>query len=156
MGSVAGPGPGQPRGLDPASKRRKSRSESLPTVIGDQTQLVQLFQNLLGNAVKFRRERSAAVRISASRNGGCWRFAVEDNGIGIAPEHFDRIFQTFQRLHGREYPGTGIGLATCKKIVERHGGRIWLIPWSIRAARSSSPCRIRQPAEIGIPVGWIS
>jgi two-component system, sensor histidine kinase and response regulator len=101
-------------------------AESLPTVIGDQTQLVQLLQNLLGNAVKFCRRETPLVRVSASRDGGCWRFAVEDNGIGIASQHFDRIFQTFQRLHGREYPGSGIGLATCKKIVERHGGRIWV------------------------------
>ena len=98
----------------------------MPTVIGDQTQLVQLFQNLIGNAIKFRRQPPPQVRVTASRDGGCWQFAVEDNGIGIEKEHFDRIFQTFQRLHGQEYPGTGIGLAVCKKIVERHGGRIWL------------------------------
>ncbi len=100
--------------------------DSLPTVIGDQTQLVQLLQNLLDNAIKFRRQQSPRVRMTASRDGGCWQFAVQDNGIGIEQEHFERIFQTFQRLQGREYPGTGIGLALCKKIVERHGGRIWL------------------------------
>jgi two-component system, sensor histidine kinase and response regulator len=98
----------------------------MPTVIGDQTQLVQLLQNLIGNAIKFRREPPPRVRLSASRDGGCWEFAVEDNGIGIEEKHFEQIFQTFQRLHGQEYPGTGIGLAVCKKIVERHGGRIWL------------------------------
>ncbi len=98
----------------------------LPSVIGDQTQLVQLLQNLLGNAVKFRRQEAPWIRLSASRDGDNWRFAVEDNGIGIAKKHFDRIFQTFQRLHGREYAGTGVGLAICKKIVEWHGGRIWL------------------------------
>jgi two-component system, sensor histidine kinase and response regulator len=98
----------------------------MPTVIGDQTQLVQLLQNLMGNAIKFRRQPPPWVRVTASRDGGCWQFAVEDNGIGIEREHFDRIFQTFQRLHGQEYPGTGIGLAVCQKIVERHGGRIWL------------------------------
>jgi light-regulated signal transduction histidine kinase (bacteriophytochrome) len=98
----------------------------MPTVIGDQTQLVQLLQNLIGNAIKFRRQTSPRVRVSALRGGKCWQFAVEDNGIGIEKEHFDRIFQTFQRLHGQEYPGNGIGLAVCKKIVERHGGRIWL------------------------------
>ncbi len=100
--------------------------ESLPTVTGDQTQLVQLFQNLLANAIKFRREEPPKVRIRASPDGGCWQFAVSDNGVGIPEEHFDRIFRAFQRLHGHEYPGTGIGLAICKKIVERHGGRIWL------------------------------
>ncbi len=98
----------------------------MPEVIGDQTQLVQLLQNLIGNAIKFRRQPSPWVRVTASRDGGCWQFDVEDNGIGIEKEHFDRIFQTFQRLHGQEYPGAGIGLAVCKKIVERHGGRIWL------------------------------
>lgn len=98
----------------------------MPTVIGDQTQLAQLLQNLIANAIKFRREPAPRVRLSASRDNGCWQFAVEDNGIGIEEEHFERIFQTFQRLHGQEYPGTGIGLAVCKKIVERHGGRIWL------------------------------
>ena len=98
----------------------------MPTVVGDQTQLVQLFQNLIGNAIKFRRQPPPRVRVTASRDGGCWQFAVEDNGIGIEKEHFDHIFQTFQRLHGREYPGTGIGLAVCKKIIERHGGQIWL------------------------------
>jgi two-component system sensor histidine kinase/response regulator len=114
--------------LEGSIKEQQTRIdvESMPTVIGDQTQLVQLLQNLLGNAVKFRRSEAPRVRVSASRDGGCWRFAVEDNGIGIASEHFERIFQTFQQLHGREYPGSGIGLATCKKIVERHGGRIWL------------------------------
>ena len=98
----------------------------MPTVVGDQTQLVQLLQNLIGNAIKFRRQTSPWVRVTASRNGSCWRFAVEDNGIGIEKEHFDHIFQTFHRLHGQEYPGSGIGLAVCKKIVERHGGQIWL------------------------------
>ncbi len=100
--------------------------DPLPTVTGDQTQLVQLLQNLLDNALKFRRQPPPRVRMTASRNGGCWQFAVQDNGIGIEHEHFDRIFQTFQRLHGPKYSGTGIGLALCKKIVERHGGRIWL------------------------------
>ena len=93
---------------------------------GDATQLVQLFQNLLANAIKFHRP-GVAPRVSLSAQAGAegWRFAVTDNGIGIAPEYFERIFALFQRLHGRtEYPGTGIGLALCKKIVERHGGHI--------------------------------
>jgi light-regulated signal transduction histidine kinase (bacteriophytochrome) len=98
----------------------------MPSVIGDQTQLVQLLQNLIGNAIKFRREAPPRVRVTAWRGDGCWEFAVQDNGIGIEQDYFERIFQTFQRLHGQEYPGTGIGLAVCQKIVQRHGGRIWL------------------------------
>ena len=98
----------------------------MPTVMGDQTQLVQLLQNLIDNGIKFRRAETPLVRVTASPSNGDWQFAVEDNGIGIAEECFERIFHTFHRLHGREYPGTGIGLAVCKKIVERHGGRIWL------------------------------
>jgi two-component system, sensor histidine kinase and response regulator len=100
--------------------------QPMPIVRGDQTQLVQLFQNLLGNAIKFRRDESPKVRVWASSHDGCWQFAVEDNGIGIAHDQFDIIFQAFRRVHGGEYPGTGIGLAICKKIVDRHGGRIWL------------------------------
>jgi light-regulated signal transduction histidine kinase (bacteriophytochrome) len=98
----------------------------LPTVAGVRTQLLQLFQNLLANAVKFHSAGPPVVDVRSTQQDGCWQFAVEDNGIGIEPQHFDRIFQVFHRLHGREYPGTGIGLALCKKIVELHGGRIWL------------------------------
>jgi light-regulated signal transduction histidine kinase (bacteriophytochrome) len=89
--------------------------------------LTQLFQNLIGNAVKFHGEEAPRVEVSAQRNGNEWVFAVRDNGIGIEPEYQKRIFGIFQRLHTRkEHPGTGIGLAVCKKIVERHGGRIWV------------------------------
>ena len=99
----------------------------LPTVNGDQVQLVQLFQNLLANAIKFRGQEPPQIQISAQPQEAGWLLEVQDNGIGIAPEHQERIFAIFQRLHPRsEYPGTGIGLAICKKIVERHGGRIWL------------------------------
>jgi signal transduction histidine kinase len=122
-------------------------STPLPIVLGDETQLTQLFQNLIGNAIKFRGEKPAVIHVSAELTTVAappdphppatgrkaptpskqWVFAVRDEGIGIEKQYFDRIFVIFQRLHGREeYPGTGIGLAVCKKIVERHGGRIWL------------------------------
>jgi signal transduction histidine kinase len=101
--------------------------DPLPTVDGDVTQLTQLFQNLLVNAIKFRAESAPDIRVSAERKDGAWLFSVRDNGIGIAPEYRERVFVLFQRLHARdEYGGTGIGLAVCKKIVERHGGTIWV------------------------------
>ena len=101
--------------------------DPLPTVMGDEMQLTQLFQNLLANALKFRGQTPPRIHVSAERKENAWQFFVRDNGIGIAPEYAERIFMIFQRLHSRsEYPGTGIGLAICKKIVERHGGRIWV------------------------------
>ena len=97
----------------------------LPTVMGDEGQLVQLFQNLIGNAIKFRREEPPKVHIWAGRRDSVVTFSVNDNGIGINPQHSQSIFEIFRRLHTREeYPGTGMGLAICKKIAERHGGHI--------------------------------
>jgi PAS domain S-box-containing protein len=102
---------------------------SLPTVSGDRLELTQLFQNLLSNALKFVRDGTPEVEVRARRDGDWWEISVRDNGIGIEPRHADRIFKMFQRLHGREeFPGTGIGLAICKKIVDRHGGRIDFAP----------------------------
>jgi PAS domain S-box-containing protein len=102
-------------------------NDELPTVVVDQTQLVQLFQNLIQNAIKFHGTEPPRVHVSARRSGKDWEFSVRDNGIGIAAEYLPRLFVVFQRLHTRkEYPGTGIGLALCKRIVERHGGKIWV------------------------------
>jgi PAS domain S-box-containing protein len=123
--------------------------DPLPAVRGDRTQIVQLFQNLIDNAVKFRREdRPPRIHVSAHRREAEWLFCVEDNGIGIDPRYFDRIFVLFQRLHGREdYPGTGIGLALCKRIVERHGGSIGVDSRVGEGARFCFTLPHRSPAD---------
>ncbi|MEZ4650220.1 MAG: ATP-binding protein [Candidatus Eisenbacteria bacterium] len=101
--------------------------DELPTVEGDRSQLVELFQNLVGNAIKYHGETLPVVRIDARREGDSWLFSVSDNGIGIAPEHTDRIFTIFSRLHTQKaFPGTGIGLAVCRRVAHRHGGTIWV------------------------------
>jgi signal transduction histidine kinase len=120
------------RTLDDLQYRvRESNAEvlcdDLPVIMADEMQISLVFQNLIGNALKFHRDESPRIHVSASRDHDGWIFEVSDNGIGIEKEYFDRIFIMFQRLHSREtYKGTGIGLAICKKVVERHGGRIWL------------------------------
>jgi chemotaxis family two-component system sensor kinase Cph1 len=99
----------------------------LPLVHAEGTQLVQLFVNLLGNALKFRTEQAPVIHVEATATGDAWLFAVRDNGIGIDPQYAERVFVPFERLHSQsEYPGSGIGLAICKKIVLGHGGKIWV------------------------------
>ncbi len=100
--------------------------EKMPTIMADESQLIQLFQNMVHNAIKFRNNKDPKIDITAQKKVDYWLFGVKDNGIGIDPAYIDRIFMIFQRLHARsEYPGSGIGLAICKKIVERHNGKIW-------------------------------
>jgi chemotaxis family two-component system sensor kinase Cph1 len=99
---------------------------ALPVVACSGDLLLQVFQNLLGNAIKYRAARPLEVRVSATHERGWWKFSIADNGIGIKPEYLKKIFGMFKRLHRDEYPGVGIGLAICKRIVERYGGRIWV------------------------------
>jgi PAS domain S-box-containing protein len=118
----------------------------LPVLPGDPSQLRQLFQNLIGNAIKFRDSAAPRVHVDVQRDGDEWQFRVSDNGIGIEPDYAERVFVIFQRLHSRrDYPGTGVGLAICKKIVERHGGRIWVDP---SVAQGTAVC-FRMPAALG-------
>jgi PAS domain S-box-containing protein len=106
--------------------KTKVSHDPLPTVMADGGQMVQVLQNLIGNAIKFHGEKSPRIHVSAERRDSEWVFSVKDNGIGIEPQYFERIFLIFQRLHRDEYPGTGTGLAIVKRIVERHGGQIWI------------------------------
>jgi light-regulated signal transduction histidine kinase (bacteriophytochrome) len=102
--------------------------DHLPVISGDRTLLIQLFANLIGNSIKFRRvDVPPVIKITTERKDGEWEFSCQDNGIGIEPEYRERVFAIFQRLHPRDaYPGTGIGLALCRKIVDFHGGKIWI------------------------------
>jgi light-regulated signal transduction histidine kinase (bacteriophytochrome) len=110
-----------------AESKAEIKREGLPAVWGDFDQLTRLFQNLIGNALKFRGENPTRIELGAEEVGQDWRFHVRDNGIGIDPAYHEKIFGVFNRLHARElYPGTGVGLAICRKIVEHHGGRIWV------------------------------
>jgi signal transduction histidine kinase len=120
----------------------------LPTVTAEAAELMQLFQNLVGNAIKFRGSDPPRIRVTAEKAGREWIFSVADNGLGIAPEHAEMIFVIFKRLHTRsEYPGNGIGLSICKKIVEQQGGRIWMesVPGQGATFRFSLPTKIRDP-----------
>ena len=136
--------------LNVAIKENKAAitCKRLPKIYGDGTQLTQVFQNLIGNAIKFHGEKSPEITISSVRNNGNYEIKVTDNGIGIDPQYKDKIFLIFQRLHNREdYPGTGIGLAICKRIIERHGGVIW-VESEVGAGATfhfSIPARKREP-----------
>jgi chemotaxis family two-component system sensor kinase Cph1 len=113
--------------LEIEAGRAQVSHDELPVVMGNDRELVQLFQNLVGNAIKFHGDQPPEVHIGAERHAEGWLFRVRDNGIGLDPQFSERIFQMFQRLHRKdEYPGTGIGLTICKKVVEHHGGRIWV------------------------------
>ncbi len=106
--------------------KTKIHFDKMPTIKADESQLIQLFQNMVHNAIKFRNQKDPKIEITAQKKSDYWLFGVKDNGIGIDPAYKDRIFMIFQRLHARsEYPGSGIGLAICKKIIERHNGKIW-------------------------------
>jgi PAS domain S-box-containing protein len=110
-----------------AENNAQVKYENLPIVVANKSEMLQLFQNLVGNAIKYRGERDPVIKISAEENVHEWVFSVEDNGIGIDEKYSEKIFDMFARLHGKtQYSGTGIGLAICKKIVETHGGRIWV------------------------------
>jgi light-regulated signal transduction histidine kinase (bacteriophytochrome) len=101
--------------------------QELPTVLADEPQMIQLLQNLVSNAIKFHDSAPPFIQIDAKRDGDFWTVSVADNGIGIAPNHSERVFEFFTRLNSRqEFPGTGIGLPICQRVVQRHGGRIWL------------------------------
>jgi light-regulated signal transduction histidine kinase (bacteriophytochrome) len=128
--------------------------EDLPRVWADRTQLAQVFQNLIGNAIKFRGKEPPEISLRAEKNDQHWLFSVSDNGIGIPSENSENIFVVFQRLHARtEYPGNGIGLAICKKIIERYGGRIWVESQSGSGSnfKFTIPVHVNQAAGEGLP-----
>jgi signal transduction histidine kinase len=121
---------------------------ALPGVWANRSQMAQVFQNLVGNAIKFRGKEPPAISVQAEKAGPQWLFSVSDNGIGIAPEYAENIFVVFQRLHGRtEYPGNGIGLAICKKIVERNGGKIWVEAQTAHGSDHGSVFKFTMPCD---------
>lgn len=126
--------------------------DELPTLVADPTQMGMLWQNLIGNAVKFRRPQEAPkIHVSAEQDGGLWKFTVTDNGIGIAPEYAEKVFVIFQRLHTKDaYHGSGIGLAMCRKIVEFHGGTIFVDPEYTGGTRITFTLA-GEPSETGLP-----
>jgi light-regulated signal transduction histidine kinase (bacteriophytochrome) len=130
--------------------------DPLPPVFCEPDQLTELFQNLLSNAIKYRGAEALRIYVTAERTNGEWLFSVRDNGIGIAAEYHELIFRPFKRLHGMKFPGTGIGLALCHRIVERHGGRIWVEsePGKGAAFRFSLPVEERagNPSRAASPV----
>jgi light-regulated signal transduction histidine kinase (bacteriophytochrome) len=117
----------------------------LPTVHAHEIRLVQLLQNLIGNAIKYRSAEPPEIRVSAERRPEEWLFSVKDNGIGIEPEYSQQVFGIFKRLHGQAYEGTGIGLAICQRIVERYGGRIWV---ESKPGAGSAFCFTIPPADL--------
>ena len=127
----------------PGKRRNRHPTTTLPVVWADRSQMTQVLQNLIGNAIKFRGQEPPAISVRAEKTETHWQFTVSDNGIGIAPESAENVFVVFQRLHTRtEYPGNGIGLAICKKIVERCGGKIWVEsqPGSGSVFKFTLPC----------------
>ena len=128
------------------SKAQVTHGE-LPTVRGDQVMLVQLFQNLISNSIKYRSKENPQIHVSAERQDADWVFSVKDNGLGIDPQYHERIFGVFKRLHGREIPGTGIGLAICQRILQKHGGRIWVNS----QLGAGSEFKFTLPADLDVP-----
>ena len=122
------------------------RVGSLPTIAGEPALIDQLFQNLISNAVKYGAAEHPQVEVRAERDNGDWQFSVEDNGAGVDPRHSERVFEMFRRLHSRDEAGTGIGLAICKRIVEKHGGQIGRAPRPAAGAPSGSPSQPPAPA----------
>jgi two-component system, chemotaxis family, CheB/CheR fusion protein len=122
-------------------------SDPLPTLVAEEVTLMQLFQNLISNSIKYRTEERPRIHVSAQNDAEGWLFAVRDNGIGIDPQHAERVFGMFKRLHGKDIPGTGIGLALCKKIIERQGGRIWVESEAGKGAafKFTIPVNYREP-----------
>jgi light-regulated signal transduction histidine kinase (bacteriophytochrome) len=126
--------------------------DPLPSILANTPQIAQLLQNLIGNAIKYRGTEPPKVHVGVVREGNQWKFSVQDNGQGFRPDQAERIFSVFKRLHGREIPGTGIGLAICKRVVERHGGRIWATSNPGAGATFYFTLPVAEP-ETGAPAG---